>query len=232
MKKKKHSHYGFLFYFVRFFVRLHMGKYIVESTDHFIQPAIYVTRHQNLYGPIHVMSWAPIPMRPWVLHVFTERKTCEKQFREYTFSKRFGWPKAVASTLAFIVSGPIAACLRSTGSIPVWREQKKILKTFELSEKALLQGESVIVFPDILYDSESFSSGNMYTGYFHLVQRIKKKTGQIIPIVPVYCTHTTHRLVLGKPIFFRSDISFHQDMSRVNAEMCEEIDRLAREYEI
>ena len=75
---------GKLFYFSRFFIRLGIGRWTaaVESPD---GPAVYVCSHRNLSGPLATLCWLPFAPRPWVLHVFLERESCRKQYRDYTF---------------------------------------------------------------------------------------------------------------------------------------------------
>ena len=95
---------GKLFAFSRFFVRLKIGRWTAEVTPP-TGPTVYVCSHGNMAGPLATLCWLPFPVRPWVFHVFTDKKTCYKQFSGYTFSQRFGLPQPLANLLAGIVSG-------------------------------------------------------------------------------------------------------------------------------
>lgn len=99
---------GKLFYFSRFFVRLKIGRWTAEVPPP-EGPTVYVCHHGNMRGPVTSLCWLPFPVRPWVLHVFTDRETCRAQYRGYTFSKRFGMPQPLAAFLAWAVSGYVSA---------------------------------------------------------------------------------------------------------------------------
>ena len=90
---------GNLFVFSRFFVRLGIGRWSVDAPPP-EGPTVYVCSHGNLRGPLATLCWLPFAVRPWVLHVFTEEEACRAQYRDYTFSQRFGMPKAAASAAA------------------------------------------------------------------------------------------------------------------------------------
>ena len=83
---------GKLFAVSRFFVRLGLGRWSVDvkAPD---GPTVYVCTHSNMRGPFD--------LRPWVLHVFVEREACRAQYRDYTFSQRFGMPKPLAAAAAW-----------------------------------------------------------------------------------------------------------------------------------
>lgn len=127
---------GKLFYFSRFFVRLGVGRWSVNVPAP-EGPTVYVCSHNNLLGPLAALCWLPFDVRPWVLHVFLERETCRKQYREYTFSKRFGMPDPLAALAAWGASGYVSGLMRSMEAIPVYRGMVKLGHTFRETVAAL-----------------------------------------------------------------------------------------------
>ena len=132
---------GKLFAFSRFFVRLKIGRWTAEI-DPPSGPTVYVCSHGNMAGPLATLCWLPFPVRPWVFHVFTDRKTCYEQFSGYTFSKRFGLPQPLANFLAAVVSGYVSTLMASTGAIPVYRGSVHIGATFRETTAALQAGDN------------------------------------------------------------------------------------------
>lgn len=161
---------GKLFYFSRFFVRLCIGRWsagVAEPEG----PAVYVCSHNNLLGPLAALCWLPFDVRPWTLHVFLEREACRKQYREYTFSRRFGMPEPLAALLAWGASGYVSALMRSMAAIPVHRGTVKLGHTFRETVSALQAGESVLIFPDVDYTDDSGGIGEVYDGFL-LIERL------------------------------------------------------------
>lgn len=228
---KKGSFYGPLFRFARWCVRLGLGKHTIHQTENMREPAIYVARHQNMHGPVHCMAFMPVPVRLWTLHIFKDRKACQAQYRDFTFSVRFGWPKWLAAAVAWLVSLPVSACMESAGAIPVHRGQREVIKTFELSVDALVRGESLILFPDIVYDDTSEEAGAFYTGYLHLARSYRKQTGKALAVVPVYCTHQSRKLVIGEPIMFSADAPFRAEKERVAQAVHDSLNEMAHTWE-
>ena len=99
---------GKLFYISRFFVRLGIGRWSADVPAP-EGPTVYVCSHSDLLGPLATLCWLPFAPRPWVLHVFLDRENCRKQYRDYTFSRRFGMPGPLAALAAFVLKAPAAA---------------------------------------------------------------------------------------------------------------------------
>ena len=135
---------GKLFLFSRFFVRLYIGRWTVDAAPP-AEPTVYVCSHSNLLGPLATLCWLPVPARPWTFHMFLDRENCRTQYRDYTFSKRFGMPRPLAAAAAWGASGYVSALMRSMGAIPVHRGTARIGATFRESVAALQAGDSVLL---------------------------------------------------------------------------------------
>ena len=214
---KREPYYGPVYRIARQIVRIYLGKHQIYYRENLRTPAIYVSRHQNMHGPVHTMAFLPTPVHIWSMYMFLDRKACQAHFRDFTFTARFGWPRWKASLVAGIISLPVSACLKSMSAIPVYRGQREVMKTFSSSLDALVRGESLVIFPDIMYADTSDQAGAFYTGYLHLARSYHKKTGKELPIVPLYCTQSSRKLILGEPIIFSSQAPFYAERDRVAA---------------
>ena len=129
---------------------------------------MYVVHHRNMSGPVHTLALLPDEPRPWVLHVFLDRHECFAQYYGYTFRKRFGWPAPAAWAAAGVLSLTVPAVVRSFGAIPVYRSLKETRDMMEQSAQALLRGESIMLCPDVAYDSAAPATGEIYKGFLQL----------------------------------------------------------------
>lgn len=215
---------GKLFYCSRFFVRRAIGRWVcgVPAPE---RPTVFVCSHSNLLGPLATLCWLPFPVRPWVLHVFTRRETCRAQYRDYTFSRRFGLPRPLAALAAGAVSGYVSALMRSLGAIPVYRGTVKIGVTFRETVAALQAGDSVLVFPDVDYTDASAGIGEVYDGFL-LIQRFWRKVSEEpLPFVPLRLDAAGRRITAGTPVWFDPALPWKQEAPRVKEALRDEINQ-------
>ena len=213
-----------LFYFSRFFVRLGIGRWsagVAEPEG----PTVYVCSHNNLLGPLAAMCWLPFDVRPWTLHVFLEREACQRQYQEYTFSKRFGMPEPLAAVLAWCASWYISALMRSMAAIPVYRGTVKIGQTFRQTIAALQAGESVLIFPDVDYTDDSGGIGEIYDGFLLTDRFWRKVSKEPLRFVPLRLDAASRRITEGRAVSFRRDADWKTEMARVREMLRAEINR-------
>jgi hypothetical protein len=179
-------------------------------------------------GPIATMAWTPVPLHPWALAVFFESKELARHFAGFTFSQRYGWPRPLASVAARLVSAPVALLMRSMYAVPVYRKSIGSIKTMRLSVEMLLRGESVIVYPDIDYDSDDAMLGEMYRGFLLLERFYRDRTGKHLPFVPLYYDLRGKSLRLGEPVLF-PDGDMRDQMDEVGVRIRSAVNALAKD---
>lgn len=215
---------GKLFFFSRFFVRLKIGRWSVDVPPP-EGPTVYVCHHGNMRGPLAALCWLPFPARPWVLHVFTDRRTCQAQYRDYTFSKRFGMPKALASFLAWAVSGYVSALMASLGAIPVYRGTVKIGETFQETVSALQAGDPAIIFPDVDYADGSDQVGEVYNGFLLVDRFWARKSEEPLTFVPLRLDGKDRHITAGTPVRFDRSVDRKAETVRVREALRREMNQ-------
>lgn len=215
---------GKLFAVSRAFVRLKLGRWTVEVPPP-EGPTVYVCRHGNMMGPIATLSWLPFPARPWVLHVFTQRETCQAQYRDYTFSARFGLPKPLAAVLAWAVSGYVSALMKSLCAIPVYRGTARIGETFRETAAALRAGDPVLVFPDVDYTSSGGDIGEVYDGFLLIERFWRRVSDEPVRFVPLALDRERRRIAAGPPVRFNPSKKVKEDLPRVREALREAMNR-------
>lgn len=164
-------------------------------------PVVYVVHHQNMRGPVHALALLPGQPRLWALAPFLERKTCWRHFYGYTFTRRYGWPKAAAALAAGFLSLVAPPTLRAFGMVPVHRDASAI-RTLRASCAALRRGESLIICPDVDYSDDSAQMATLYTGFLALERLYYKGTGRHLEFVPLCCRKGARTLQAGQPVRF------------------------------
>jgi hypothetical protein len=220
--------YGGLFRLAQIIGRIILPKFKVQLPERVDGPVVYVSHHQNMFGPITIMVWFPSVLRTWVFNVFFDQKACFKQYTRFTFTKRFGLPKFLAKCLAFPISYFIPAFFRSMRSIPVYRGSREIMKTFQMSAEALKRGESVVIFPDVDYSDASPDTKEMYDGFLHVEKHYYRATGKHVNFVPLYASRRSRIITAEKPIQFRDGEDFHTQRRNVLQQIQDSLNRLAR----
>ena len=192
---------GKLFFASRPFIRLVVGRWSVQAPPP-EGPTVFVCSHGDMAGPLATQCWLPFPTRPWVLHVFLSREECRRQYRDYTFTQRFGLPRPAAALLAWAVSGYASALVRSVGAIPVYRGSARLKETFRRTVEALQAGDPVIVFPDVDYTDRSGDMGEIYDGFLLIDRFWQRVSDTPLDFVPLRLDRTARRIAAGEAVRF------------------------------
>lgn len=225
MKRKFYSN---SIIFLRLLGRCFTTQYDVSSLHKAVSPAVYIVHHQNLQGPISTMIWINTPLHIWALSPFCKLDTCYRHYMKYTFTKRFGMSKLLASIIAFPVSFLVSGLLQSLQVIPVYRGSRDIIKTIKQSVSALIDGESLLICPDIDYTDTSSEMGKMYDGYLNLDKYYFQKTNQHIAFIPLHISKSKHCIYVGDEIFPNDNINFKKEKEELHLRLKEEFSRLER----
>lgn len=228
MKPMSKSFYGPLFTTCQKIARVIFPKFTIENKKRpATEPVVYVSHHQNLFGPFMTLLWYPEHIHCWMLHVFLDRKTCYDHYMNYTFTRRFGWPKFIARPVAFLIAHFVPRLLQSGKGIPVYRGSRKILATIRESVDKLKDGESIIIFPDIDYTDSSATVKKLYEGFLFLEKYYYQETGNHLAFVPMYVSKRKRKIVVSEPIYFSGDLPFRAERKVIIQKIQERLNELA-----
>lgn len=222
MEPNQHQkrYYGPFFLLCRWIWRsTHRRQPMVGLENIVGEPAVFIGRHQDMYGPVEIMAWSPVKLRIWALSCFTDRRECYRQFSEYTFHTRKGWPLPLARLVAGIISPPVALLMHSMRAIPVYRGRREIMETFRGSLKALTEGENLLVMPERDYTDEGDDAGEMYSGFVQLARLYHRATGKALHFYPIYPAREDAVLYVEKPVVFNPEADYRAERDRVLAEL-------------
>ncbi len=180
----------------------------------YAEGAVYVARHLNMHGPMTCLKWLDFCTHPMVFSPFFTKRDCYIQYRDYTFSERYG--KKKFNFKAFVASRFVPKMVNSVKAIPVYRNSIKVSKTFRASVECLMKGESIIVFPDTEYTNEGESVSEIYKGFLYIGELYKRKSGKSLRFVPIYIDDEKRSLNEGKHVFCDK---FSEDSERASLEI-------------
>jgi hypothetical protein len=220
--------YGQFFTTIRAIARLGVRKKRLSDPDGLLQPAIYIGRHLDSFGPVQTMIHFPIPVRIWAIYTLADPQSATEHYREYTYHKRYGWPMFLARPAAWVAGHMVGNLLQSSGAIPVYRGHREVMRTMDNTVECLAAGDNILLFPDIDYTSESGTAGPIYTGFVHLAKMAyERNNGQIVPFIPIYVSKHHPVMEIGQPIYYNPEASFRAERTRIAGEITNQLTELA-----
>ena len=226
MKNKKPKYY-FLFKIIRGIVKFIYPKIEIVNKEFLQEPCVIVGNHAQLYGPLIGELHFPENTYIWC----ESRMMNLKEVPEYAFmdfwSQKPRYIRWFYKMLSYIIA-PIAVVLFNCArTIPVYRNDMRIINTFRKTSRKLQKGNSVIIFPEhnIPYNNVlwEFQESFINVAKFHY-----KHTGQEISFAPMYIAPKLKKVFIGEPIKFDSSAPFEEEQKRILKYLMDKITETAQ----
>lgn len=223
MQKKKISP---LYRFIKWLVWVFYPKMEVVGAENLPEDsAIIVGNHTQMNGPIACELYFPGKRYTWcagqMMHL--------KEVPDYAYTDFWSqkpWCVRWFYRLLSYVIAPLSVCVfNNADTIGVYRDGR-IVSTFKNTVNRLCEGANVVVFPehDVPYNPIVCEFQDKFIDVARLYY---KKTGKELAFVPMYIAPALKQMVLGKPIYFQSDIPLDEERSRICTYLMDEITRIA-----
>ena len=98
--------------------------------------------------------------------------------------------------------------MASLGAIPVYRDSMKSIRTIKETLKALIAGDTVLIFPDVDYTATHAEVRKVYEGFLYLERYYYNKTGKHLPFVPLRLDQEHQEIVVEEAVCFADGIDF------------------------
>ena len=102
------------------------------------------------------------------------------------------------------------------------------METMKISHEALMKGESILIFPDVDYSSDSKMTSDIYQGFLHLEKRYFKETKEHLTFVPLLADSNHNTVRMGREISFTGKETFINEREKIAGEIKDELNRLAQ----
>ncbi len=180
------------------------------------KPCVFVSNHLNMHACYTIVGNIDFDVHVMVYHVFFTFKDAFKQFSTITFAKN-GRVTLASRIKALIPAIFVPLMVRSTVSIPVYRNSSSSLITIREGAKHLINKENVLLFPNIDYSSREATGSEIYKGFLLLERSYYRSCGEHLSFVPLYIDDEERKIYAHPPISFE-DGNFHDQLDGI-AEM-------------
>lgn len=188
------------------------------------EPCVYVCRHLNLHAALTINKCSTFDMQTYVLHVFTNQKSCFKQFYNYTFSKRCNKSKFFALFPSFIGSLFVPLICTPTQTIPVYRNNAEAVKTIKASLNALKNGRSLLIFPNVDYTNQSnLENPQIYSGFLCVEKFYYKATNRHLKFIPLNIDDKLKTITEKPAVLFTGELPFSKELPIVSKKIMDAI---------
>jgi hypothetical protein len=166
-------------------------------------PAVFVSNHLGAVGPIAVVASLPVRLYPWVVSDMMDDDSAAAYLNQDFVEPQLHLTAPFSLWVAEEISKIAIRLLRSAGCVPVWQGEK-LYKTFEHSVDLLVQGKSLLIFPedpskkiDWHYKMTPFKKGFIYLGELYY-----ERTGRSLRFYPLAVHRDSYRVKIGQPIAY------------------------------
>ena len=164
------------------------------------EPVVYVCRHLNMHGPYTTLKRLPFDVHPMIIHMYFDRQKTVDHMTQYTFSARYGKKPKKFSLAAHVMSWLAPPLMHSLQGVPVYREGTKSIATIKCGLKYLMQGDSLIIYPDVDYTGSYDKPSDIYDGFLFMGELYYKKTGKMLPFIPLVIDDQKRQIRAGEPV--------------------------------
>lgn len=201
--RRKSISYHLFKFLVRPFVK--KDKIITEVELDKNEPAVYCANHALQHGPLQMFYNFPIKCRPWVTYLLCYVKGLPTHMMKDFFPNAKGIKRMFLWLFCMFTAPIIVSIMRSMQGIPVYLAPKTLV-TYRKSVETLLEGKSIMIFPE---SNEPYKDAKyvneIQTGFPYFALEYYRQSGKKVKFYPVYVCHPLHIIIVGKPIEYNPD---------------------------
>jgi 1-acyl-sn-glycerol-3-phosphate acyltransferase len=181
-------------------------RFKVLGTENFPKnsPMIIVSNHVGEVGPIAMMLSMPIQLHPWSISDMTDKLRAPdyiyKDFIQPVWKLK-GW---FGNWVAQVVGRIATMLINGLGAVAVDKQSISIQKAFKSSMQLLLEGKSILVFPEepLLTADPKTGIKPFAAGFTWLCHLYEQKTGKTLWVLPAAVHAGRKAILLGEPRTF------------------------------
>lgn len=215
--------YKIVFALVKFF----FGKLKVTVRYELRQPAVFVCNHLGPFGPLAMMLYFPVPVRPWVSYRTTKRGLAAKEISDNMFKKDSKVPQWLRNLAGAVLQIPALWVMKALRAIPVYNDAVSVSDTLCESVKTLKEGVSIAVFADKEGDHidesvrEGIRGGCVYLGHFY-----GRGAKEPLLFYPVHISRIRREITVGEPVTYYKANGTRTEVERVTGFLSDAIQQM------
>lgn len=196
---KKQPIFGVVKGILRLFVK--KPKKIINLAGELEKKSILVANHNGKWGPMALEMHFPLYHCVWgageMLGTYSERF---HYLRDIFYMQKIGLSKRKATSKAWFEAIFNKFIYKGMRILPTYTDGK-LLPTINKSVDALNQNAAVLIFPENSNDGYFDELTEFFPGFVLLAQVYYSKTGEDLPVYPVYYQLKKRILCIGKPLY-------------------------------
>ncbi|NLX70035.1 MAG: hypothetical protein GX024_03895 [Clostridiales bacterium] len=174
-------------------------------------PAVFVANHAGVYGPVIIKLFFPFNVLPWVIHNITDRQLCADYLKINFFENKLGWHRFISKPASYIVGKICVAINRHIGSIPVYRMDRRIFRTIELSVDALKNNNNLVIY----IDDDLIEADALKRGFINVAKAFYNRYRVAIIFYPVRIYSDRKEIIIHPGIQYDPDRQYRQERLRI-----------------
>lgn len=186
-------------------------------------PSIYVANHLGSYGPVAIMSFFPFQLYPWVTHEVTEKRKCAEYIEKEFVYKELGLKPPMSRVLSSCIGDICVSLMKHLEVIPVYKKQRRISHSIDLSARYLAQGKDLLIFPEISDWVLNDLICKFDSGFVNIARLHFERHKEPVSFYPVAVSRERRSIRLGNSIDFNPHRSFIGEKRRIVKELEERV---------
>lgn len=188
---------------------------IYNRNESLAKQAIFISNHSGASGPMNLALFFPSFFVPWGAHPMVGNYLSRWKYLYYVFyQQKLGYKKPRAYLLATFFAIISKRLYRGMDLIPTY-EDLRLVKTFHLSEKFLLDEKPVVIFPEDSSNGYLDQILQYHEGFLAFSEYFFQKHGIDLPIYTVGFSKKKNTMIIEKPFYLQN--LFAQGMDRHQA---------------
>ena len=179
-------------------------------------PAVIVTNHNEVTGPLGAISSLPLRMYPWIISDMVDPEEAPDYIRKDFIERTLKMKPPRSLSVARLLCRITVPLLNRVGCVPVYRKSAKIDITWQKSLALLLAEKILLITPEYEHEiaDPHTRMTSFRTGFARLGEIFHQATGEVLYFYPV-AIHESRRAMAGGRIGYNANHPGDQERIRV-----------------
>ena len=191
-------------------------------------PAVFVSNHGTMIGPVCGVSYLPVVHRPYVHHRMCDAEESAERMWRWTFSPKMKYlTEEQGMRFSRFIAKRTSKWINSFEPVKSYvdlNDARKSMESIRNGALALMDGDSVLLFPE---DSskgpdEKYQHGEagvFFTGFAHMGKVYNEMTGRSLCFYPVFVDKKTRTYNIAEPVIYDNTANVSLEKKRVADEL-------------
>ena len=203
-------------------LRLFLKTKVEFEGEQFPDKCIIISNHANKMGPMKFEVNLPVFHATWgAYQMLGSYKDRFHYLRDVLYIQKNGFSKFKATSKAWFEALFSIYFYKGMKILPSYPDAR-LRTTLKYSMDMLDSGAAVSMYPENSSDGYHDELKSFYPGFVMLAEQYFKKTGEDVPVFPVYYGKKKKKIVVGKPISIQELLKEGLDRYQV-ADRCKDI---------